>query len=84
MKRNLGQTSLRRKRRKGNVMQSFDQLPKPLRHWLMDAALPWSLDSTKKIWKKSLNEGLSIDETLAKLSAMEERSLQRDKHAFKN
>lgn len=83
MKRNLGQTSLRRRSRTGNIMQSFDQLPKPLRLWLTNASLPWSPASAKKIWKKSLGDGLSVEETLSRLTQAEERSLARDKYSTK-
>lgn len=83
MKRNLGQTSLRGKSRTGNIMRSFDQLPKPLRLWLTNAALPWSPASAKKIWKKSMSDGLNVDEALARLTQAEQRSLARDKHSMK-
>lgn len=40
MMRNLGQTSLRRKRRNGDPMKTFDGLPAPVRQWVADAVLP--------------------------------------------
>jgi len=37
---NLGQSSLRGKRRSGDPMSAYDSLPAPLRLWLSEAALP--------------------------------------------
>jgi hypothetical protein len=86
MSRNLGQSSLRRKRRSRDPMVAFDGLPAPLRQWLSEAALPWSPTSARRIWSKSLNQGLSPEETLASLSQAEERTLARDRQspAFKH
>ncbi|MEM8553249.1 MAG: DUF6525 family protein [Pseudomonadota bacterium] len=80
MSRNLGSTSLRRKRRNQNSMQTFDSLPEPLRLWLHDAALPWSPASAKKVWSKALARGLSPEDALATLTRAEKRMLERDKH----
>ncbi|MEP5761323.1 MAG: DUF6525 family protein [Litoreibacter sp.] len=79
--RNLGQTSLRGKRRSGNPMQTYDALPAPLRNWLAQAALPWSPASARKIWKRAQAKGLSTDETLATLCQAETHTLARDKRA---
>ncbi|MEX0369107.1 MAG: DUF6525 family protein, partial [Tateyamaria sp.] len=37
MNRNLGQCSLRRKRRSGNPMDAFARLPRPVRKWVAQA-----------------------------------------------
>ncbi|MEL6521243.1 MAG: DUF6525 family protein [Pseudomonadota bacterium] len=79
MNRNLGQCSLRRKRRSGGSMAAFDGLPPPLRQWLSEAALPWSPNSARRIWSKSLAKGLSLEETLSALSQAEARTLARDR-----
>ncbi len=81
MTRNLGATSLRRKRRPGNPMQSYDALPEPLRHWLSQAALPWSPTSAQRIWKRAVSDGLDVQGALNKLSRAEERMLARDRYA---
>jgi len=81
MTRNLGSTSLRRKRRKGNPMETFDALPAPVRQWMTHAALPWSPTSVRRIWSKSRARGLSDDEALALLARAETRTLARDRHA---
>ncbi|ABD55169.1 DUF6525 family protein [Jannaschia sp. CCS1] len=82
MKRNLGRTTLRRRRRTGAPMDAFDTLPAPLRRWLCDAALPWSPASARRIWTKSLAKGRTPDEALETLSRAEARTLARDKHAI--
>ena len=81
MTRNLGHTTLRRKRRKGNPMEAFDALPAPVRQWMAQAALPWSPTSVRRIWSKSRALGLSDDEALALLARAETRTLARDQHA---
>ena len=55
MTQNLGEINLRRRRRVGNPMHEFDQLPKPLRKWLSKAILPWSPASVRRVWNKSIN-----------------------------
>lgn len=79
---NLGDTSLRRKRRSCDPMQTYDSLPSPLRRWLSQAALPWSPSSARKIWKRAQAQGLSADDALALLSQTETHTLARDKRAI--
>ncbi|MEM6825589.1 MAG: DUF6525 family protein [Pseudomonadota bacterium] len=78
---NLGQTSLRRKRRSSDPMAAFDGLPAPLRMWLSQAVLPWSPASVRRIWSKSQASGLSQEETLLSLSRAEARTLARDRQS---
>lgn len=82
MSRNLGDTSLRRRRRSVDPMNTYDSLPTPLRQWLSQAALPWSPASARKIWKRAQAKGLSADDALALLCRSEARTLARDKHAI--
>lgn len=79
--RNLGQTSLRAKRRSGDPMQTYDALPAPLRRWLGQAALPWSPASARRIWLNAQAKGLSVEEALSSLSKAEARTLARDSYA---
>ncbi|WP_368185655.1 DUF6525 family protein [Aestuariibius sp. HNIBRBA575] len=79
---NLGQTSLRGKRRARNSMQTYDTLPPVLRAWLCQAALPWSPSSARKIWQRAQAKGLSADDTLALLQRSERQTLARDEHAL--
>ena len=81
MNRNLGQTSLRRKRRSRDPMDAFDELPAPLRQWVALAALPWSPTSVRRIWSKSRAKGLSDEEALQTLTHAEARTLARDRQS---
>jgi len=81
MTRNLGQSSLRRKRRSGNPMDAFDGLPSPVRQWVAQAALPWSPASVRNIWSKSRAKGLSAEEALETLTNAEARMLARDRQS---
>ncbi|MAC72286.1 MAG: DUF6525 family protein [Paracoccaceae bacterium] len=81
MSRNLGQSSLRRRRRSDNPMVTFDGLPAPLRQWLSEAAMPWSPASARRIWSKSLARGLSPEDILLSLSQAETRTLARDRQS---
>lgn len=82
MTRNLGRTSLRRRPRSGPPMEAFDTLPAPLRHWLCEAALPWSPASARRIWAKSLAKGRTPQEALDTLRLAEARTLARDRYAM--
>ncbi|MDX8350219.1 DUF6525 family protein [Cognatiyoonia sp. IB215446] len=82
MSRNLGATTLRRKRRAADPMRSYDSLPAPLRHWLSQAALPWSPASARKLWNRARAEGLSTDDALQALSLAEQNTLRRDRYAL--
>lgn len=81
MNRNLGQSSLRRKRRARDPMAAFDGLPAPLRQWVAQAALPWSPTSVQRIWSKSRAKGLSAEEALISLTQAEARTLARDRQS---
>lgn len=81
MSGNLGQSSLRRKRRSGDPMAAFDGLPAPLRQWLAEAALPWSPASARRIWARSRARGLTPEQTLLSLSLAEARTLARDRQS---
>ena len=79
--KNLGATTIPRKRRNANPMQEFDALPAPLRIWLSKAALPWSATSAMRIWSKAKAKGLSPNEALQTLVKAEARTLARDGHS---
>ncbi|MEL6169009.1 MAG: DUF6525 family protein [Pseudomonadota bacterium] len=81
MSRNLGQCSLRRKRRRGDPMAAYDGLPAPLRKWLSEAALPWSPASVWRIWARSRAKGLTPDEIFLALNQAEMRTLARDQQS---
>lgn len=81
MNRNLGATTLRRKRRADDPMRSYDALPEPVRHWLSQAALPWSPTSARRLWKNARAKGLSTQDAIQALSRAEAHTLARDRHA---
>jgi len=62
-------------------MNAFDGLPPPLRAWLSDAVLPWSPTSARRIWSSLRAKGHSVDETLAAMNLVEQKTLARDKSA---
>ncbi|MEC8668087.1 MAG: DUF6525 family protein [Pseudomonadota bacterium] len=78
MRRNVA-TTLRRRRRRADPMQAYDALPRPLRAWMAQAALPWSPASCRRIWAKARSEGASPDDILARLTRAEQRTLSRDR-----
>ena len=82
MNNNLGATSLRRKRRSADPMQSYDALPEPLRIWLSQAALPWSPTSAQRIWRRARENGQSMQDALHALFSAEERTLAREWHSI--
>ena len=82
MSRNLGQSSLRRKRRSGDPMPAYGGLPALLRQWLSAAALPWSPTSARRLWFKLRSKGLTQEEMVASLSEVEARTLARDRHSI--
>lgn len=83
MNRNLGKTSLRRKKREGNPMHSYDALPAPLRGWLSQATLPWSPASARHLWARACAKGLGVQDALQALSQAEQRTLARDRYSLK-
>lgn len=78
MNRNLGQSALKRRRRGADPMRAYDALPGPLRHWLAQAALPWSPISARKAWDRARAKGMGEAETLAYLSRCEAGTLQKE------
>jgi hypothetical protein len=80
MNHNLGLSRLRRRKRSGNPMDAFDELPAPARRWVTQAALPWSAVSVRRIWAKSRAKGLSAEEALLRLSNAEAKTLAQERH----
>ena len=76
--RNLGETTLPRRKSSGHPMACHDRLPKALRLWIAQAALPWSADSCLRIWNKALRDGSSVEDALERLSRAERAMLERD------
>lgn len=77
MRGNLA-TSLRRRRRAQSI-DLFDRLPAELRHWLTQAALPWSPASALRLWRRALPEcGGDVRLARERLARAEARLLARD------
>ncbi|MCV2894743.1 DUF6525 family protein [Lentibacter sp. XHP0401] len=74
---NLGATSLRRRKSNRDPMQTYDTLPPPLRHWLANAAMPWSPASCKKIWRRAKARGEPVHAILDKLDRSEKATLAK-------
>ncbi|WP_417253376.1 DUF6525 family protein [Celeribacter sp.] len=76
-------TSLRKRRRSNDPMREFDRLPRPLRLWLMEAALPWSPRSVRRLWAGALTlYGGCEERALAHLSRIEAQRLAKDAYTF--
>ena len=77
---NRGATDLPLRRRQGDPMREFDRLPRPLRRWLSEAALPWSPRSAARAWRRALSDS-GGDPTLAlqRLDQAQARTLARSR-----
>lgn len=66
MVRNLGQTKLRKHRRREDPMREFDRLPQVLRAWVTQAVLPWRPRSVLRAYNTALartgDQGRALDE----------------------
>jgi hypothetical protein len=80
---NLGQTTLKLGRRRGDPMAEFDRLPAPVRRWLTTALLPWSPRSVGRAWRQALlRHGHDHLAALADLARMEYARIERDRAAL--
>ena len=59
-------------------MSAHDALPAPLRRWLTEAALPWSIPSAKRAWKNAMRTYKNEGAALAYLSRVEAATLRRE------
>lgn len=78
MPRNLGHTSLRRRRRETRSMTEFDRLPAELRLWLATAVLPWSPRSARQAYARAVGRTRNKAEALEELDRVQRRLIQRD------
>ncbi|MBL4916592.1 DUF6525 family protein [Szabonella alba] len=76
MRRNL--SAPRAVWRSTDPMRAHDRLPAPLRHWAIQAALPWSATSLLRIWRRALAETGCEAAALNRLRAAEAARLARD------
>ena len=80
MKRNLGETKLKKKRRSSNPMSEFDRMPKTLRDWLNTAALPWRPVSVHRAYQKALIKTGDQQSALEYLNVLQKERLFRDRN----
>ncbi|MEO1154762.1 MAG: DUF6525 family protein [Pseudomonadota bacterium] len=76
MARNLGQTCLRKRRRREVPMREFDRLPPPLRAWLAHAVLPWRPRSALRAYYRALAQSGAPAEALAELDRLQAARLE--------
>jgi hypothetical protein len=76
MRRNL--SSPRARRRAGDPMAAYDRLPRDLRLWLAEAALPWSAASVLRLWQRALRETGCARAARDRLARAEANTLARE------
>jgi hypothetical protein len=59
-------------------MAAHDALPAPLRRWLAEAALPWSIPSAKRAWGNAMRKHRNEAAALDYLSRVEAATLRRE------
>lgn len=78
MRRNRGNTTLRRRRRAENPMHEFDRLPATLRHWLAGAVLPWRPKSVHRAYNRALRRTADEAQAIEELDRLQHRLITRD------
>ncbi len=79
MVRNLGETRLRKHRRREDPMREFDRLPPSLRAWLANAALPWRPRSVLRAYNRALDRTGDPRSALNELERLQDIQLAKDK-----
>lgn len=66
-------------RLRARPMERYDRLPVALRHWLAQAALPWSPHSAHRLWLRLHREEVGdVQAMLRRMQLAEQRMLARD------
>lgn len=76
MNRNL--SSPRARWRQKDNMAAYDRLPRDLRLWLAEAALPWSVASVLRLWQRSIRETGCPKAARDSLTRAEAKTLARE------
>ena len=76
--RNLGQTTLKRARRRGASMRDFDRLPGRLCAWLADAILPWNPRTARRAYLRAYARTRDEGRAIAALERLQGRLVARD------
>ncbi|MEM7212634.1 MAG: DUF6525 family protein [Pseudomonadota bacterium] len=77
-KKNLGATTLKRRRRNANPMREFDDLPAELRGWLASAILPWSPRSAARAFTSALARTKDPEAAISELDRLQHLKIARD------
>ena len=59
-------------------MSAYDRLPRDLRLWLAEAALPWSAASVLRLWRSALRETGCATAARDRLARAEAKTLARE------
>lgn len=79
--RNLGQTKLKKRRRREDPMREYDRLPPILRAWVSQAALPWRPRSVLRAYSNALAQTGDQSKALDELKRLESAQLAKDNWA---
>ncbi len=78
MAKNLGATTLKSRKRSGNPMRDYDNLPPELRRWLSEAALPWRPKSVQQAYQKAVARTGNPQSAIAELNRLQEVLISKD------
>ena len=78
MPNNKGRTTLKRKKRAGNPMTEYDQLPPILRQWVADGILPWRAKSVQNAYEKALLRTGDETEAIKALNSLQSTLVAKD------
>lgn len=78
MAANLGNSTLRRRARRGDPMRDFDHLPVELQEWLASAVLPWRPKSVHRVYERVLAKERDRVAALDRLDQIERRLIAKD------
>jgi hypothetical protein len=64
--------------RAANPMSAYDRLPRELRLWLAEAALPWSAPSALRLWQRALGKTGCVRAARDLMARAEAKTLARE------
>ncbi|MEM6608087.1 MAG: DUF6525 family protein [Pseudomonadota bacterium] len=76
--KNLGSTSLKRKRRAADPMREYDNLPPELRAWLSTAILPWRPRSVQRSFERFYAQSKNKTSAILELDKLQHRRVAQD------
>ena len=78
MARNIGRTSLKRKRRNEDPMRDFVRMPAELRLWIATAILPWRPRSVQRAFERAVARTQDRSLALREIDMIQQRMIARD------